>query len=106
MFRISNNEITLTRGDSAEFDIELSTCDGEPYEPQEGDVIEFTVKDNVYSSQALIHKTGSRIFIEPEDTAKMSYKEYVYDVQVTLADGTVDTVIPPSKLQITSEVTF
>lgn len=106
MFRISNNEITLTRGDSAEFDIELSSCDGEAYEAQEGDIIEFTVKENVYSSEALIHKKGNKIIIAPEDTAKMSYKEYVYDVQVTFADGTVDTVIPPSKFKITSEVTF
>ncbi len=106
MFQINNYEITLTRGDSAEFDIELLNADGSSYDIQEFDMIEFTVKKNVYSTNTLIHKVGSRINIEPYDTADMSYGEYVYDVQVTFQDGSVDTVIPPSRFKIMSEVTF
>lgn len=106
MFRIDRNEIILTRGDSVEFDIELLNADGSSYDIQEFDTIEFTVKKNVYSTNTLIHKVGSHINIEPYDTAGMSYGDYVYDVQVTFQDGSVDTVIPPTRFRIMSEVTF
>lgn len=106
MFQINGYEITLTRGDSAEFNIELLNADGNSYDIQESDTIEFTVKKNVYSTNTLIHKVGSHITIEPHDTTGMSYGDYVYDVQVTFGDGSVDTVIPPSRFRIMSEVTF
>lgn len=106
MFSIKDNTIRLTRGDSAEFDITIFDRQGQLYELQEGDKVEFTVKENVYSSAPLIKKTGTQIQIKPEDTASLSYHKYVYDVQVTLADGTVDTIIPPSVFEVLSEVTF
>ena len=106
MFLIEGTTIKLTRGDSAEFDITVEDANGSPYELQDGDEVEFTVKQSVYDKTALIQKTGTRIQIKPEDTAALSYKKYVYDVQVTLADGTVDTIIPPSTFEVLSEVTF
>lgn len=106
MFKIESTTIKITRGDSAEFDISISDASGQPYELQEGDTVEFTVKENVYSNKALIHKTGTQVIITPEDTKNLSYKRYVYDIQVTLADGTVDTIIPPSTFEVLSEVTF
>lgn len=106
MFLIEGTTIQLTRGDSAEFDIAVTDASGNPYELQDGDEIKFTVKRSVYDKNALIQKTGSRIRINPEDTAELSYKKYVYDVQVTMADGTVDTIIPPSTFEVLGEVTF
>ena len=106
MFKIEGTTIYLTRGDSAEFNINIIGVDGNPYELQEGDLVEFTVKEDVYSSEVLIHKTGTNVVIEPSDTSELRYGTYVYDVQVTLSDGTVDTVIPPSEFSILSEVTF
>lgn len=106
MFSIEGTTIRLTRGDSAEFDIEIYDAQGTPYELEEGDKVEFTVKENVHMKTAVIKKVGTQIQIKPEDTASLSYKTYVYDVQVTLRDGTVDTIIPPSTFEILSEVTF
>lgn len=106
MFKIEGTTIYLTRGDSAEFNINIVGADGNSYELQEGDLVEFTIKEDVYSSEALIYKTGTNIVIEPSDTSEMRYGTYVYDVQVTLSDGTVDTIIPPSEFRVLSEVTF
>lgn len=106
MFKILDRTIWLTRGDSAEFDIQIIDAGDNPYELQNGDLVEFTVKDNTYSDKVLIHKTGTHIAIKPEDTKLLSYKKYVYDVQVTLENGTINTIIPPSTFEILSEVTF
>ena len=46
------------------------------------------------------------ININPEDTNDLSYVSYVYDIQLTKQDGTVKTIILPSKLTITGEVTY
>ena len=106
MFNIEGTTIYLTRGDSAEFNINIIGADGNSYELQEGDLVELTVKEDVYSSEVLIHKIGTNVVIEPSDTSEMGYGTYVYDVQVTLSDGTVDTIIPPSEFRVLSEVTF
>ena len=73
MFKIEGTTIYLTRGDTAEFNINIVDVDGNPYELQEGDLIEFTVKEDVYSSKALIYKTGTNIVIEPSDTSELRY---------------------------------
>lgn len=106
MLQIEDNIIRLIRGDSAEFDIEILDLDGEPYELQDGDVVEFSVKENIYAKSPLIYKTGTEISISPADTARLPYQRYVYDVQLTFADGSVDTIIPPTKFEILGEVTF
>lgn len=106
MFKIEGTTISLTRGDSAEFDIEVYDSDGNLYELADGDKLEFTVKDNIHMKTPVIYKTGSQIRLVPKDTKSLSYKKYVYDVQLTLNDGTVDTIIPPSSFNVLSEVTF
>jgi uncharacterized membrane protein YkoI len=42
--------------------------------------------------------------IEPEDTQDLDFGTYVYDIQITLADGTVDTFIADAKFNIGVEV--
>ena len=42
----------------------------------------------------------------PEDTHELPYKIYKYDVQLTLADGFVDTIIPPTDFIVKEEVTW
>ena len=49
---------------------------------------------------------GSCILIlDSEDTQKLDAGTYYYDVQVSLADGRVDTIIGPCKLVINKGVT-
>ena len=104
----ANNNIILTRGDTLTLTVEL-TKDGQPYTPEEGDVIRFAVS-NVYKTQfgyeCLISKTipnDTLTFTVPSDETELDYKEYVYDIEVTHSDGCVDTFIS-ARLKITGEV--
>lgn len=103
-----NNNIVLTRGDTLTLTVEL-TKDGEPYTPEEGDVIRFAVS-NAYKTQfgyeCLISRTipnDTLTFTVPATETQLDYKEYVYDVEVTHSDGCVDTFIS-AKLKIIGEV--
>ena len=109
MFTIDNNKnIKLTRGDTAVISIELHNKDGTEYELQQGDILLFTVKENVLTKKILIQKTFSdkQIKIKPTDTDDLPYGIYHYDVQLTTASGDVFTVITPHKIEIESEVTW
>lgn len=105
-FKIDNNVMKLTRGDTAQFIITPYSSDGKEYTLQEGDVITFTVKKNTYNKQVLIQKTGLEVEIKPEETNNLTYGTYKYDVQMTFADGRVDTFIGPEDFVLTEEVTF
>lgn len=107
-----NNTITLTRGDTAYLEVNLqsfsNTDQGETFEISENDKLRLTVRKAV-GQDILIQKvlTGSTAFhIFPEDTKSLPYGAYVYDVELTLENGDVFTVINVSKLKITQEVTY
>lgn len=40
------------------------------------------------------------------ETERLAYGTYVYDIQLTTEDGTVDTVVPPHPFVLKEEVTF
>ena len=46
------------------------------------------------------------IALHPEDTASMAFGDYVYDIQLTRAVGTVTTLVTPSRFRLTEEVTY
>ena len=107
MFKISGNTISITRGDTAFFTLNI-TQNGEPYDYSD-DTVLFTVKSNVYTSDVLLQKQvqyGENVVILPSDTNKLNYGEYWYDVQLTTSLGVVDTVITPSRFRVMQEVTF
>lgn len=107
MFNITDeNEIYLTRGDSADFKINVYTVGGNEYQLKDTDVIKFTVKKSTTDTQSIIQKTGNVIRIDPTDTKNLSYGEYVYDVQLNFDNGDVDTIIEPTRFYVTEEVTF
>lgn len=106
MFRIKDNKITLTRGDSAIFDITAKCQDGSDYAFSEEDQVVFTLRRSPAAGDIYMQKTGTHIEIEPEDTAKMSFGHYYYDVQLTQPDGTVDTIIVPTSFELAEEVTY
>lgn len=88
--------IALVRGDTLRTQIEI-LVDDEPYTPANGDEVRFALKQNYSSSKVLIHKnipTDSLILhLEPSDTKKLPFGNYVYDIQITFANGDVDTFI-------------
>jgi len=105
----TNNNITLTRGDSASISVALKNPDGTDYTLQSGDSLLFTVKHNCITENIVIQKDISEdgiINLIPTDTNTLLYGVYFYDVQLTRANGSVNTVIPPRDFIIDKEVTF
>lgn len=99
MHSISGTDITLTRGDSLLLQIDI-TRDSEPYTPAEGDSIRFAMKQKYKDPDSAVKivktiPTDTLILeIEPEDTKDLLMgKTYVYDIQLTDANGRVDTFI-------------
>lgn len=94
MQKVRNNAIYAIRGDTLIFQIDLTKDDGTKYTP--GD------------KEPIISKTAAKgvIKILPAETEGLDYGTYVYDIQLTTADGTVDTVVPPHPFVLEEEVTF
>lgn len=119
MLRIDDNmNIELTRGDSLTLTVEpkkkvapvppATEPTWEPYVPQEGDVIRFAVSkgykgetDYELQFKETVPNDTLTFTAGPEKTA-LDYYEYNYDVEITFADGTVDTFIR-GKFAITGE---
>ena len=103
MFVITaNQDILLTRGDTATFDIRI--MDGaEEYIIQDGDSVEFSVRKTL-DGPVIIQKTGRTITLEHSDTIDLPNGKYIYDVTVIQADGAVSTIIPNRRLVIGAEV--
>ena len=106
MFIIDNlNKITIIEGDSGCFDVAV-----DDYEFVEGDTLYFSVKEKdaeEYLFQKEItefDKNVATLVIEPEDT-KGKVGAYMYDVQISLENGYVDTVIPPTKFTVKGGIT-
>lgn len=108
MLEVKNNAIYLTRGDSAQLHVEITNDLGEIYELEDGDICEFTLKKSTSNNTVLLKKKiiNSELKITPDDTRNLKYGEYWYDVQVTLANGDVSTVISPSLFVVLEEVNF
>lgn len=83
----SENDITITRGDTAEFELSLFTDEGEPYICKDDDVIEFTVKKHLTDRTVMIHKSIPKdtliLFLSSDDTEGLVPGEYRYDISLT-----------------------
>lgn len=100
------NDVFVTRGDTLDLHVSLVDADGNDYELADGDELTLTVKSDTTSDEALITKHGQDVTIEPQDTSGLAYGRYRYDVQLTLADGRVCTVVRPSAFVVGEEVTW
>ena len=105
MFKIENNTITVIQGDTGVLTFKLAD-----YKLKAGDVVKLTVKEN-YKSEAVIRKEvldfedgAAKIVFSHIDT-DVEPKTYLYDIQVNLADGRVDTVVAPSKFKVLGGIT-
>lgn len=99
MVTVVNNTITLVRGDTVEIPVTIWTRDGDKYVPSEGDVIRFALKENYDSENVLIKKVlpndGLILRLESCETKGLTAKKkpYVYDVEISTANGYVDTFV-------------
>ena len=116
MFEIVNdNEIRLTRGDTFECELEIFD-EGNPWTPENSDVVKFYVKHaemNVSKTEykdaePVIEKTIPNqtltLTLVPADTEDLPFGRYVYDVEITLSTGVVDTILNNKNFIILPEV--
>ena len=104
---ITGTNISMTRGDSESVTVTCSV----PFDT--GDTVYLTVREDVESPiamQKIVDTFGGDgqavIGIEPADTEGLDFGDYVYDIQLTRADGTVTTLVKVSKFTLEEEVTY
>lgn len=112
MFRITNKEIYLTRGDNALIHVSAKDSEGNAYVPQTGDKIAFSLKKKIKDEEKIIFieqtehtETGWDILLLPSHTNNLSFGDYIYDIQLTTNTGWIDTIIEPTKFTVAEEVT-
>ena len=115
MVRINGTTITMTRGDTLCVNVEM-TLDGEPYVPSGNDSIRFALKtpkmtgsrSEYKDTEPLILKPipieTCQLVLQPEDTKSLGFGQYVYDIEITMEDGTVDTFINEATMILAPEV--
>lgn len=111
--KVNGKKLKMVRGDSEAITVKLTNAAGELMPLVPGDTVFFTVKDSAYTEVKLLQVVVTEfeegvalITIQPSDTKQLPFREYVYDVQVTFADGSVKTVIPMSSFVVAEEVTY
>ena len=105
-----DNTIHLTRGDTARFSIGQikNTITNTNYTPTADDTVTMTIKKTTLDAAPcvqIIVPGGEVLHIKPEDTKAMAFGKYVYDIQITMADGDVYTIVPPTTFDLLKEVT-
>lgn len=98
--------ISMTRGDSESITVRCSESFNE------GDTVTFTMREAV-DEPIVLQKVitdfpdGEAVIpFYPEDTEGLEFGDYVYDIQMTRADGTVTTLLVPAKFTLKDEVTY
>lgn len=108
MVDVSGTSITMTRGDTARISVYIVDAEGEPYTPGNQDVIRFAMKKDYKDAEPLLLKDipvdTMTLVINPEDTKQLAFGAYVYDIELTREDGSVDTFIDRAKIKLTEEV--
>lgn len=108
-FNISGTTITLTRGDTLVVKVSITQKDGDiPYIPSGSDKVRFAMKEKYTDEEPLLVKDipidTMELVLNPEDTKKLPFGKYVYDIQLTTSSGVVDTFITKSTFKLTEEV--
>lgn len=105
-YSISGKIVSLTRGDSFSTPIELVNEDGTPYEMQDGDSLRFMMTDfpgGVVLIEKAIPSDTLLLQLDPSDTNVLPFGKYFFDIELTYANGKVETVIPEGQFNITAE---
>lgn len=114
MYKIEGKTIYLVRGDTFQTQVAIKQ-NGTDYTPVQGDIVRFALKRNQFNhdktqyldKEPLVLKTipidTLILELEPNDTAGLNFGEYDYDIEITMANGRVDTFIS-GKMHIKPEV--
>ena len=103
-----DNHIKMTRGDSEGITV---SCAQQPFE--EGDKITLTMRKSKKDTTKVMQKDVTEfvegkalIEIAPSDTSNLEFGDYIYDIQMTRADGTVKTIVKPATFTVELEVSY
>lgn len=103
-YSIKGKRITLTRGDTFPCEVKAYNPDGSEYEMQAGDSMRFMLSEQAGGPTILTKQVVDGSFqLDPADTDQLDFGTYFFDVQMTFADGTVDTFIAEGQLALTDE---
>ena len=108
--RIEGKSIYLTRGDTFRKPVEalLPESETERYQPIEGDNVRFAMKRSYEDVKPVLVKDipvdTMVLTLDPEDTKGLPFGKYFFDIQLTYANGDIDTFITKGRLHLTEEV--
>ena len=104
-YSIKGKRINMTRGDTLVAEVGISNPDGTPYELQSGDSVRFKMTDVPGGASLIVKDITSDMVLrlDPDDTNCLPFGSYFFDVEMTYADGTVDTFIPEGTLTLDAE---
>ena len=107
-YHITGKNIILTRGDTLRVHVDIVDSAGDAYVSDKGDKLRFALKRGYREEKPLlvvdIPMDTMMLVLRPEDTKPLNFGSYVYDIQLTQANGDIDTVIPEGTLILTKEV--
>jgi len=113
MWKVEDNKITLTRGDTPSFQLNLNTIDGDgnptPYVPAVGDKLIFAIKKRATDSEiwSVIEIPTDTMMLNftQETTQALQFGEYVYEISLNNeSEGYHDTFIANTPIIITEEL--
>lgn len=87
MFRMTNNTISMVKGDTAQFLVDLT-----PYEYSDGDKLVFSIGGKVSKEV----EANEPVELLPEDTANLTSGVYWYSAKLNTINGEVYTVLGPA----------
>ena len=106
LVKINGTKISMTRGDTLSVQLEIFDASGDPYEIQPGDSVRFAMKkkDENGCTRSLLRKDIPAntlvLTLAPEDTEELPLGVYGYDIELTQANGVVDTIIPEASIEL------
>ena len=108
MLNIDNdNNIYLTRGDTATIDVEILNPDESPHTMTSEERLIFTLRKLYDKGNILISKTYSdpTIYIYTNDTKDLNFGDYRFDIYLyNVNTHTIDTFIAEGKFTVAEEV--
>ena len=113
---IEGTNMSMIRGDTESITIIMKNNYGEKIDFESGDIVYFTVKSDTKSDTKILQKVvttfvdgNAEIFLSSNDTKDLPkyFSVFYYDVQINkISDGSITTIIPPSKFIIQDEITY
>ena len=107
MFAIdSDNNITVTKGDTLVADITILDAQGEEYVAGEGDTLRFGAKRSASGATVLskiVPLDTKELRLEASETKQLDPGTYYYDIELETESGTVCTIINWRRLEVTEE---